>query len=119
VISIEVEENPNCDAITMVFREMGPQHELERIKIYQETEEKMCRVTGLDHEGKPCPAYARQVEDSGDGTAFLIYGGAWGVRFCPVDSAGDWDVNNPDQWGEAYKVYADDSDLFFKEGQEK
>ena len=34
--------------------------------------------------GSPCPAHAALVEDSGAGTAMLIYGGDWGIRLSPV-----------------------------------
>ncbi len=35
--------------------------------------------------GSACPAQAALVEDSGAGTAMLVYGGDWGIRLSPVD----------------------------------
>jgi CubicO group peptidase (beta-lactamase class C family) len=35
--------------------------------------------------GTPCPALAATVEDSGAGTATLVYGGDWGLRLTPRD----------------------------------
>jgi hypothetical protein len=36
-------------------------------------------------DGSACVAQAALVEDSGAGTAMLIYGGDWGIRLTPVD----------------------------------
>ncbi|MEE8517935.1 MAG: hypothetical protein V3S98_02285, partial [Dehalococcoidia bacterium] len=58
-----------------------------------------CAVTGWSADG-PCPAYAAKVWDSGDGVALLVYGGDEGIRLKHADSDADWDVANPDQWGE-------------------
>jgi hypothetical protein len=59
-----------------------------------------CRVTGWSSHG-PCPAKAALSEDSGEGVILLIYGGDYGIRLQPLEAAGDWDLSNPDQWGEA------------------
>jgi len=99
----------------MVFRELEPRRSIKQIKIFDDSGERLCEVTGLEEEGKPCPAYAQKVEDSGDGIAYCIYGGAWGLRFKPAASAAHWDLKDPEQWGEAYKVYADPADIVFAE----
>ncbi len=97
----------------MVFRELEPRKRVQQMKIFDEGGERLCAVTGLDAEGRPCPAYAQKVEDSGDGVAYVIYGGLWGLRFKLVDSAAPWDLGDKLQWGEAYKLYADPSDIVF------
>ena len=38
------------------------------------------QVVGVDARGQDVPARAVQVEDSGAGTSWLIWGGAWGLR---------------------------------------
>ena len=42
----------------------------------------MCAVTGWSTEGA-CPAYSAMVEESGEGSAVLIYGGDEGIRLKP------------------------------------
>lgn len=63
-------------------------------------EDLWCRVTGWSS-GGPCPAMAALSEDSGEGVILLIYGGDYGIRLQPLDSADDWDLSNTGQWGEA------------------
>jgi hypothetical protein len=53
-----------------------------------------------------------QVEDSGAGAAYVIYGGDWGIRLKAADSEKDWDASDPDQWGETHLVLADREDIF-------
>jgi hypothetical protein len=55
------------------------------------------------------------VEDSGVGVAYLVFGGAWGIRLCPVDRARPWSLDDPDQWGEPYLVLTDPQDLVLAE----
>lgn len=114
MLMIDVEPNPNCEAITMVFREIEPPRRIMKLKVYDDRGERWCRVTGLDSDGRSSPAYAQKVEDSGEGVAYLIYGGAWGLRFKPDDSRESWDLEDPDAWGEAYKVYGDPDDILFE-----
>src|SRR5436309_2361275 len=61
--------------------------------------------------GSPVPAYVAQVEDSGAGAAFIVFGGDWGVRLRPSGSDSEWDTADPDQWGETHLVLADEEDL--------
>ena len=58
-----------------------------------------CDVTGWSEDG-PCPAYAVQAEDSGEGVVLLVYGGDDGIRLKPTDGSRDWDVQDAGQWGE-------------------
>ena len=48
-----------------------------------------CAVSGWSSHrgGSPCPAFTVRVEDSGAGTAILLYGGDWGVRLAPTDGS--------------------------------
>ena len=63
--------------------------------------EQECHVTGWSGDSGPCPAYAALVEDSGEGVAMLVYGGDDGIRLSPAAVDGDWDLDDPRQWGEA------------------
>lgn len=58
------------------------------------------RVTGWSSLG-PCPARSARSEDSGEGVVLLVYGGDEGIRLQPWDSTEEWDLDNPNQWGEA------------------
>ena len=58
-----------------------------------------CAVTGWSSDG-PCQAFAAKVMDSGDGATLLVYGGDEGIRLRPVGAPGDWDLEDPEQWGE-------------------
>ena len=62
--------------------------------------ENLYEVTSWSEAG-PVPAYTALVEDSGDGTALLVYGGSEGVRLRPDDSSEKWSLDSPDQWGDA------------------
>ena len=118
---LEVEENPNCKAMDMMrFKELGPPRRLKQVRLYDRTDlGEWCQITGwTSEEGGPlCPAYARPIEDSGIGMAYLIYGGNYGVRFKPVGAAEDWDLQSPHQWGEPYLVLTSPLDLIFEEEQ--
>jgi hypothetical protein len=116
----EVDENPNYpDSVSMRFKELGPARAIKQLRVSdRKSEGELCWVTGwCDDANQPvCQAYAQPVEESGQGLAYLIYGGNWGIRFKPVALNEDWDLSSPNQWGEAFLliagprsiVYADD-----------
>ena len=132
---IEVEANPNCAGREgMRYRELGPPSPVVRVRIFDRRDEgEWCLVTAVQGEGATPwgPALARRVEDSGVGVAYLVFGGAWGIRLCPVDRARPssvtdercfpssvtdeccppWSLDDPDQWGEPYLVLTDSQDL--------
>jgi hypothetical protein len=122
---IEVEENPNCAAReAMRYRELGPAQPIVRVRIFDRRDEgEWCLITAVQG-GGPEPwgqALVRRVEDSGVGVAYLVFGGAWGIRLCPIDRAHPssvtdercitWSFDDPDQWGEPYLVLTDPQDL--------
>ena len=112
---LEVEENPNCEATPLqVFGELSPARRIQKIWLDREGQKTPCWVTGIDKGGVPCPAYVQKVQDSGSGVSFLIYGGAWGIRFKPASYEKEpWDLKNSHQWGEPYKFYGDEKDLVY------
>jgi hypothetical protein len=136
---IEVEANPNCAGREgMRYRELGPPSPVVRVRIFDRRDEgEWCLVTAVQGEGATPwgPALARRVEDSGVGVAYLVFGGAWGIRLCPVDRARPssvtdeccppssvtdeccppWSLDDPDQWGEPYLVLTDPQDLVIEE----
>ena len=62
--------------------------------------ERICHVTGWSSEGARTP-YAVLVDDSGEGLATLLYGSDQGIRLKPEECDEPWDLDSPNQWGEA------------------
>ena len=54
-----------------------------------------------------------RIEDSSEGSAWLVYGGDWGVRLRPAQSFEDWSLGEGDQYGETHLVLADEGDIMF------
>lgn len=115
---LEVEHNPNCDGSYFIrFKDVGPPRRVTHIKSYDRSSRgEWCFVIGwCDDPDKPlCPAYAQRVEDSGSGSAFIVYGGNWGIRLKPERNTKDWDLHDPDQWGEGYLSLGDERDLQYE-----
>jgi len=114
---LEVDDNPNYPgSVSMRFKELGPAQEIKQLRLSdRKSEEALCWVIGwCDDMGQPlCPAYAQQVEDSGQGLAYLIYGGNWGIRFKPVNLEEDWDLYSANQWGEAFLLIGDPRSIVY------
>ncbi len=100
-VEVDVQENDNCDfPLNRVFSAVGSPAPILRVDCPGPRGEMgLFDITGWSSEG-PCPAYAVQVEDSGEGRAFLVYGGEWGIRLRPKDSPEPWSIDSSDQWGE-------------------
>lgn len=110
----EIEENPNCRGADMMrFREIGPRRKVVQVRLYHEDPKgKGYWVTGWGDGDRPeTEAFVQPVEDSGSGVAYLLTGGAYGLRFRPVESAGPWRLDDPAQWGEPFLLMGDPHDL--------
>ncbi len=68
-------------------------------------------VTGWTVDDRPCPAWLQKVDDSGDGVAFLLYGGEAGLRLRPTDTRQPWDRGDSRQWGEPFLIMGDRADV--------
>ncbi len=73
-----------------------------------------CAITGWD--GGAVPAWSTPIEESGDGPARLLHGGAQGLRLAPIaDSAAAgavrWDVRDPAQWGEPFLIVRPEAEM--------
>ena len=102
VVLIEVEENPNCEAMDgLVFQPRTPPRPVSQVRTVHEGREEWCDITGLDKGGGACPALACVIDDSGDGACNLIFGGAWGLRLTRSDGV---------QWGETYLLLPADGE---------
>src|SRR5690242_10181650 len=96
---LRVEENPNCEAVEgRVFMERGepPRRVMAVLRQCQE-KEVWCSVTALGVDAVEQPAWGRRVEDSGEGTCYLVYGGAWGLRLKDPGCSDPWSLEDPHQ----------------------
>jgi hypothetical protein len=116
-VIVEVESNPNCEqSVFARFKELGPPRPVSQIRTYDRgTEGEWCWITGwTDNPANPhCQAYVQAVEDSGAGSAHIVFGGIWGLRLKPVPLEEPWDVESRNQWGESYLALASTSDVRF------
>ena len=111
---VQVEPSANCPmSASSVFKNLASPFPLAAVRVYEGGPEgRPCAVTGWSSAdgGSAVAAHAVMVEDSGQGIAYLVYGGDWGIRLRPVDSTREWSLDDPSQWGETHLVLADASD---------
>jgi hypothetical protein len=112
---VEVDPNDNCPmSAYQVYRNIGEAFRVKQVRIYEgEPEARLCAVTGWTslNGGRASEAYAVQIEDSSQGAAFLVYGGDWGIRLAAASEEIEWNVDEPQQWGETHLVLADREDI--------
>lgn len=97
-VDVFVEPNPNVpEGAGQRLKSAGASFAITRVH----WEGRWCRVTGWSSvaDGSPCAASTIPVEDSGSGTALLIYGGDWGLRLMPE--------NGEEPFGEPYLLVDD------------
>jgi hypothetical protein len=112
---VEVEASANSPmSAYQVYRNSGEPFPIERVRIYEGgPQARLYAVTGWSSEdgGRPARCFAVRIEDSSEGTAYLVYGADWGIRLAPAGGSPHWDVDAPDQWGETHLVLADRADI--------
>jgi len=112
MVILEVAPNPNCDPIERVFHDLAPARRISRVRLARGADEaRWCAVTGWTASGVPCPAVMQKVDDSGEGVAFLIYGGEAGLRLKPAGLSAPWGLDDAEQWGEPFLLVADLRDV--------
>ncbi len=114
-IYIEVEENDNCEYMSMqLYETRADPTPIAWVRLFEPGRpDGVYEVTGWSSEGggTPCPAMYVPVSDSGQAIAHLISGGD-GVFGCARrGSSADWDLVDEDQWGEPYLVLTDEDDV--------
>lgn len=116
MILIEVEDNPNCRGVPqMSYAEIEPPRRVSKVRIERKGKVEECWLTGVAEGGRWVPATAQKVVDSGAAYAFLITGGPWGMRLQAQNPAErPWDLQNKEQWGEAYLLLGEETDLVFE-----
>ena len=110
LLVIEVEESENSlFAVTRSFQTMEDPRPVSRVVAYApDGSEGTFEVVGWSEEG-PGTAFAALVDDSGEGSALLVYGGEEGIRLRPMGSPLDWFLEEPSQWGEPFLLLAHDT----------
>jgi len=102
-LRLSIDENPNCELYdTRVFNESSEPRAVTEILRQRGNKEVWCPVVSWDAQGNAGPAYARKVDDSGDGTCYLVYGGRWGLRLKDPECQDPWNLEDSHQWGEAF-----------------
>jgi hypothetical protein len=87
-IDVLVEETEGCPGCAMRWKAESPVRVVASVRYAPETGDPVvCRVSGWSADG-PGPATAVTVEDSGGGTAVLVWGGDHGLRLHPQDGEG-------------------------------
>ena len=115
-MQIQVEENPNsAGSEQFVFKELGRPRPVKALVIGAKGNEKVFSVAGVEPGGCWVTARGLKIADSSDGHAFLIHGGAWGIRFRPENPVRPWDFGDKDQWGEPFKIYGSEQDIIYGE----
>ena len=114
---IEVEESQNGPASEQFeFKELGKSRPVRAIRAEWQGKEILCDIIGVAQAGEWTQVQALKIADSSEGHAFLIHGGAWGIRLRPAPySLEPWDLSNPHQWGEPFKIYGSEEDIFYEE----
>lgn len=112
-MQIEIEPNPNCEGSEQFeFETLGPAKAISAIRVGAEGKESVCDIIGVEKDGSFTGVTAVKIADSGNGIAYLIRGGAWGVRLRPAEYREEpWDLSNRHQWGEPFKIYGSEEDL--------
>ena len=81
---VEVEANDNTPMMAQqVYKNTGVPFPVSHVRIYEgEPDGQLCAITGWASKdgGSPTTAYAVQIDDSSEGSAYLVYGGDYGVR---------------------------------------
>lgn len=112
---VEVEPNDNTPMMAQqVYKNLGLPFRVSHVRIYEgEPDGVWHDIAGWSSRdgGTPQDAFAVQVEDSSEGSAYLIYGGDWGIRLRPAGSQEAWSLEDAAQFGETHLVIASDEDL--------
>ena len=112
---VQVETNDNSlMSADQVYKNLSEPFPVVNVRIYDGGPGgTLCAVVGWSSSGggTPVEAYAVQVEDSSEGSAYVIYGGDWGLRLRPYQSDEPWSMGDSAQFGETHLVLADREDL--------
>lgn len=118
-IYIEVDENDNCEYMPLMLYEAHA----DAVPVTRVVLDEPGRAPGeyqvtgwsSDNGGAPCAAMYCPVSDSGQAVVHLVFGGDWGIRMKPANSAAAWNIDDPEQFGEPYIMLMDASAVILKD----
>ena len=113
MIFVDVEAGDNCPySIQQVFSALNEARPVRQVRLYDRGDKDgaVFDISAWGEDG-PSAALGVAVEDSGQGRAFLVFGGEGGIRFRPSGSTVDWSITAQDQWGESHMLLTDEGDL--------
>ncbi len=113
MIAIEIPDNANCEPVDLrVFHDLERALPARRVRLERGPGgAAWYDVTGWMAEGRPCAAWVQKVDDSGDGTAFLLHGGDAGLRLQPAGRSAAWRLEDPAQWGAPFLIVGERDDV--------
>ena len=113
MIIVDVPDNPNCSTVEMrVFHDVEPPRSIEQIRWERQPgHPAWFDVTGWTASSTTCPVLLQKVDDSGEGVAFLVYGGDAGIRLRPSGRNAPWRLEDAQQWGEPFLILTDLDDV--------
>lgn len=84
---LRFEENPHLGFVDdRVFTQESETKIVHSVQLSRGGRDVWCQVEGLNEKGEIIPAQTCKVQDSGEGTCYLVFGGLWGLRL--TDPAG-------------------------------
>jgi hypothetical protein len=112
---LRVDENANCEAVEgRVFSERTQPQPITAVLRTRGGQEVWCPIVAWNEATPAGSALACKVDDSGEGTCYLIYGGTSGLRLKTPDCDHSWSLHDPHQWGEPFLLLPPDgADLRF------
>jgi len=115
MLTLEILDNPNCPSVDLrVFHDLGSAMPVRQVRLSHDGQPPQWHdVTGWTASNDRCPALLQKVDDSGEGVAFLLYGGDAGLRLRLAGDASAWRLDDPRQWGSPFVLLTDLADVRF------
>jgi hypothetical protein len=108
---VDIPENPNLpDGCMATFNATGPGRDIRAVRLWRQESWQWCAVTGWSDDG-PVPARWTPIEESGDGPARLLTGGALGLRLAALAPTIAWSLADTAQWGEGFLILRPETDV--------
>jgi hypothetical protein len=112
---LDIDANDNLPAAAIAtFKETAAGRRIAAVRLLRDGAWSWCAVTGWDDGA--VAAWFTPIEESGDGPARLLHGGAHGLRLAAVAAPGlasavRWDVHDPAQWGEPFLIVRPEAEV--------
>lgn len=108
---IDISANQNCLSVELrVFHELDQPRPVDQVRLERVPgRPQWYEITGWTMAGTQCQAVVQKVDDSGEGVAFLLYGGDAGLRL--RSGQNPWSLDDAHQWGEPFMILPDLGDV--------